>query len=317
MADAPVVASRHLAGAAATISVTWNDEYGEPAAAGGAVTVRVQKADGTDLITAGSSTTTGSSTGVYTRTITATQTALMNVLTATWTDASTGATRRTLHEISGGFFFPISAARVAPWSIGTSKADDVALRNYRRIVEDECEKITGVGWVPRYARCVVSGNDEPAIVVPFTPVRSVRSVRQYTDGTTYTSLSATELGNLAISADGTITRVDGNVFDDGTENIVVEVEYGADQPPPDLLDAVMSRLVDRVGRPNSGVQDRAETFTMQAGGTIRFAQTGLYSTGLPDVDGIYRRYSRREARIPGRVVDYDPQRNTLFHGGHQ
>ena len=47
MADAPIVASRHLTGTAATISVTWTDEYGEPAAAAGAVTVRVQKADWT------------------------------------------------------------------------------------------------------------------------------------------------------------------------------------------------------------------------------------------------------------------------------
>src|SRR4051812_41669308 len=102
--DAPIAASRHRVGAAASLQVTWTDELDEPASAAGAVTVRVQKADGTDVVTAGSSTT-GSN--PYVRALTAAQNATLELLTATWTDAGSSATRTTRHEIVGGFFFPI------------------------------------------------------------------------------------------------------------------------------------------------------------------------------------------------------------------
>lgn len=315
--DQPVAASRHVRGAAATLRTTWTDENGNPAAAGGAVTVRVQAADGTDIVVAGSSTTTGD-TGEYLRALTAAQCATLQLLIATWTDASSGVTRTTIHDICGGVYFSEGAAR--DWD-ATGLSQDVAdaqvLQRYRRQVEDECELITGVAWVPRFTRAALNGGDDASIKLPDPQPRVIRSVRIYSSATNYTALSVGQLAAVRLNSDGTIVRVDGSVFDLGESNIVVEYEHGFDQPAPSLLEAVFKRLRDMITNPRSGVQERAETFTLQAGGVVRFSQPGLYSTGILDVDAIYRRHSQRERKVPSRVFDYDPTRGSLFHGARR
>jgi hypothetical protein len=314
----PVPDSQHLRGAPATIAVTWTDQYGEPSAVGGAVTVRVQSADGTDVVSAGSSTVAGGDVGVYTRALTAAQTASLALLTATWTDAASGATRTTYHELVGGFYFSVATARAFDDKITTDLANDARVRAVRQEVETECELITGVAWVPRYARVTVSGADDVSIVLPNAAIRSVRSVRTYDQTmSSYTAFTVAQLVALAVYDDGIVTRTDGNVFDAGVRNMVVELEHGRERLPADLQHATLTRLRSRLYMEKTGIPDRATTYTPAEGGTFAIAQPGLYSTGLPEVDAVYSRYSLRRTRIAGRVVDYDPQRNSLFHGGPQ
>lgn len=309
--NAPVPDSEHLHGTAAAIAVTWADEHGEPAAAGGAVTVRVQTADGTDLVTAGSSTTSAGA-GVYQRALTPAQTSNLNWLTATWTDASSGATRVTYHEIVGGFYFSLATAYA--WDDALSSQAPELLRTRRTETENECELITSTAWAPRYRRISCSGNNQPSIVLDRAPVRTVRSVRVYSTPTSYTAFSTTELAALAARDDGTLVRTDGNIFDAGEANLVIEFEHGHERPPADLLDANLLRFKDRIGRKNSGVQQRATSWTSPDGGTLTLDQPEIYKTGFPDVDAVYSRYSRRNTLIAGRVFDYDPTRGSLFHG---
>lgn len=319
--DIRVPSSQHLAGAAAIIPVTWTDQYGEPAAAVGAVTVRVQSADGTDVLGAGSSTVTGTGTGVYTRALTAAQCVSLNMLTATWTDAGDSSTRTTYHEIVGGFYFDVNGpngARAFDDIITPDLASDVRIRQVRREVESECELITGVSWVPRYQRAFAGGADDVSLVLPNTCIRTIRTARTYAPGgATYTAFTATQLAALVVYDDGTLTRSDGNTFDAGDRNIVVEYEHGREGVPPELLHATKTRLLSRLYMETTGIPDRATTYQAAEGGTYTIAMPGLYSTGIPEVDAVYKRYSFRSTRIAGRLVDYDPQRNSMFHGGHQ
>lgn len=311
--DAPVADSRHVRGAGATLQVTWTDEWGEAAAAFGAVTVRVQRADGTDIVAAGSSTI-GSN--PYSRALAPALTATLDLLTATWTDANTGATRTTLHDIVGGVYITVADLRAWDPAISQQVADDTTVRTRRTSAEQELELITGVAWVPKYRRLTLDGTGDQTLTLDDPAVRTVRSVRVYTGPASFTTYNAGQLAKVIVNADGTLTRID-DVFDQGTGNVIVEYEHGHNRPPEDLLDAFKIRVRDKITRPTSGVQDRAETFQMAQGGTLRFAQPGLYTTGIPDVDGVYRRYSERETQIVSRALDFDPTRGSLFHGGRQ
>jgi hypothetical protein len=72
----------------------------------------------------------------------------------------------------------------------------------------------------------------------------------------------------------------------------------------------------------SAIPDRASSYTVD-GGIYRLDMPGAFKTGLPEVDAVYARYSRRSTgtgptgrQIPAsRPLNYDPQRWSLYHGG--
>jgi hypothetical protein len=67
----------------------------------------------------------------------------------------------------------------------------------------------------------------------------------------------------------------------------------------------------------SGIPDRVTSYTAVDGGSYRLALPGAYATGIPDVDAVYSRYSRRMrtgtqamggGAVPaGRTYTYNPQ----------
>lgn len=311
--DLLVPDDRILRGAAASIQVTWADQYGEPAVAGGAVTVRVQKADGTDVVTAGSSTT---GTNPYLRALTAAQTASTEQLVATWTDASNSATRVTRVEVVERFYFSRSeAAAIEETLANTTTYPSSRFRDVRRQVESECERVTGVAWVPRYARVVLDGTDDPELVLPHPAIRNVRSVRVYSDPTTYTSFSAAELAQLVVKWDR-IIRPGGLVFTEGIGNVVVEYEHGFDRPEFDLLQATVQRLRYRLNSKFSIEWAEATSYRAPDGGS--------YEMGPPEDDleqrnvfRVYMGYAKGRRRPASSTMDFDPQRHSIFHGGRR
>jgi hypothetical protein len=152
--------------------------------------------------------------------------------------------------------------------------------------------------VPRYRRVRLDGSGDEEQLLPDPYVRSVRSVRVYDTDGTYEAFTSTELAAIEVNDSGVVKRTDGDTFDRGEQNIVVEYEHGLARPPADLADAFMVRLRDVVNRAHRGVPDRASTFTSDVGGTysLLVAGRGGSITGIPDVDVALRRHSRR---IPG------------------
>ena len=146
-----VAHQRIVRATAATLTVTLVDQDGEPSDAAGAVTVRVQRADGTDVLAAGTATTNPAGTGTYSVALTAAQTATLDLFTATWTVSGINVAV-TLHEIVGGVYFTVAEARARDASISTSAYTAEAVRQARAEVEQQCEMITGVAWVPRFRR---------------------------------------------------------------------------------------------------------------------------------------------------------------------
>lgn len=282
-----VADQRILQATAATLTVTLLNQDGVAAVAAGVVTVRVQKADGTDVLPAGTATTSGG-TGVYTVALTAAQTAALDVLTATWTDAGDSSTTTSRHEIVGGYYVSIADLRGLQNLADTSKFPDVKLVAARRWFEDLAEQYTGLAFVPRYGRIWLSGNAGSSLLSTVGPLRSLRSARVYGDATTYTAFTAGELADVHVDSWSLYRRTLG-YWNYGTRNLLLEVEYGYDRPSGDIreaaLVAIRSHLLnDQAGRPMLSVADGA-------GGTTRFAiAANDRPTGIPEVDSVLNRY---------------------------
>lgn len=260
--------------------------------------------------------------------------AALKACTVTWTGTIAGAVtvQTTFVEIVGGHFFSLAQGRASDDSLADTDRYPLAdLAAARLEVEAECEHICDRAMVPRYARVVLdgSGTDELLLRHPgpdrsVGDVRTVRSVRMADspDGT-FTAFTAGELADLAVAPDGTLRRTGGDAFTEGRANVVVEYEYGLDQPPVDLVRQALVRFRSTLNINKSGVPDRASSFTLADGGTFRLDMPGPFKTGVPTVDAAYGRYSRRSTgtgttgrAVPAsRTLTYNPQGASLFHRG--
>lgn len=316
---------RILQGAPAALSVTLADQDGNPVAAVGALTVSVAQADGTVLLPAGTTTTAAGPIGAYTAALTAAQTVLLNVLTATWTDAGNGRVVTTTHEIVGGFYFNLADARGSNDNLlqDAAKYPDPLVLTTRQEVEEEAERICDVSFVPRYKRLVLDGWATPELILGGHRIRTIRSIRIYTvaGGSQFIAFTPAQLSSLVIDPDGTLHRTDFGFFDEGRGNIVVELEHGYDAPPATVKRAALTRLRSRLNFEKGAVPDRATTFTAENGQSYKLSTADEFRTGIPEVDAAYERYSERErgsqAKAVSMTLNYDPQRYSLWHGGVQ
>lgn len=316
--------------APATLTHTFVvDETPTDAAAG--VTVTITDANGTAVVTAAA--TVHGATGVYTYAMAGQ--ALLARYSVAWTGTFSGSvvTETDYVEIVGGFFFNLADARGSDSSLtDTVKFPIASLKSTRQEVEDEVEMICDRAFVPRYRRAVLDGSGSPDVLLTDfkwaaegRSAADVRTIRSATVaplvGQTFVALTAGQLAALAVTADGMLRRVDGAIWTEGVQNVIVEYEYGLPAPASELVRAALVRLRDRLSIPLTGISERASSFTAVDGGTYRLDMPGAFKTGLPMVDAVYSRYSRRSGAGTGtgrsqaasRTLSYDVQTNSLFH----
>ncbi|WP_020525837.1 hypothetical protein [Catelliglobosispora koreensis] len=320
--------TRLASNAAATLSHTFyvDETATDPT---GTPTYAIVDANGT-AVSSGNATVVGGSSGRITAPLAA-QSSLRR-LTVTWTATVGGGsvTEVDYVEIVGGFYFTLAQGRASDTSLSdASKYPTADLALKRLEVETECETICDRSFVPRYDRVVLDGAGTSTLLLAHSdPVRSVADVRVVRSVTmapamdeTFVAFTAAELAALTVTDDGRLIRTDGNVFTEARANVVVEFEYGLDRPPADLVQASLTRLRTRLNLNKTGIPDRTTSFTVTDGATYRLDMPGAYKTGLPEVDAIYGRYSRRTTGTNGgavpasRTLSYSPQRYSLFHGG--
>lgn len=317
---------------AETLSRTFYD--GEtPTDSTATVTVAVTDAAGTS-VASGNAASAGAGTGRYTFALPAQS--QVAELTVTWTATINGASvvESDTVEICGGHLFELAVARAYDSSLADTAAYPTSALAWRRDqVTSELEYIQDRAWTTRYARVTLDGPGTSEILLAHpTPDRTARdvtairaaSIAPEVDGTPV-ALTAAQLAAVAVRPDGSLRRTDGNVWTEGSSNIVIEYEYGRGAPPPDLLDAMYVRLRYMLQRPASAVDERADSRTTADGTTYRMADVGPYTTGMPEVDGPYQRYSHRptasaddggmrgQSAPAGRALIYRPQRYSLFH----
>lgn len=288
---------RILRGTTASLAFTNVDSDGTNTAASGAVTVGVTKGDGSTLV-ASATATTGSNPYLYA--LTAGNNTELQWLTATWTDAGDSSAHTTLVEVVGGYYASVAEIRNSDSSLlDAVKYPDARLIQARWDTEVEFEAACGVSFVPRYRRVRLNGSGRATLVLPDQLVRSLRSVRVYSDDVAYEAFTAGELAAVDVSQGaGLIHRTDGGYFPRGCKNIVVEYEHGYDRPPADVRQAFLTRVRSRLNFDKSGIPDRATTYVPAEGGTFSLATPGRGGsiTGIPDVDVVLARYGRN---LPG------------------
>lgn len=312
-----------LQGVAATIEWRNVDQDGT-ATEPGTVTVGVTRADGTVLLAAGTATTTVSGeTGLRRRALTAAQTADLDQLTATWTDAGDASTHTTTIDIVGGHLFTITEARESDPEIADN-FETAEIIEARADVTEEVEWICDRAFTPRFARATVDGRGDRELWLPSgdggrsNDLRTIEAVS--IDGT---ALTAGELAELTLADDKIVYAAEGDSWDFGARNIVVSWTYGLDRPYRHLKRALLHRLRHRLHENRSGIPSRATNFSSVEGGTFALDTADIYKTGVPDVDAVYARYSKRASSTgtsmgpASRQLDLDPQYGSLFHGGRR
>lgn len=299
------------------------------------VTVTVTDPSGV-VVSSGNATSTGAGSGGYQYVVPGQP--KVTLLTASWaaTIAGTAVTEVDYLEVAGGLLFSLAEGRASDTSLAdVSRYPTAALATARLRVERECEHICDRAFVRRYGRVVLdgTGTDDVALRHPDVDrsVQDFRSLRRISlaprADQTFVDLTASQLAAVVYTSDGMLRRLDNAVWTEGTDNVLVEFEYGLDAPPSDLVDAALLRLRSRLNLHRSSIPDRAESFTAVEGGTYRLSMPGAYTTGIPEVDAAYSRYSLRptpgtgpggaggEGRPVSRTLNYDPSWSSMFHGG--
>lgn len=283
--------SRVLVGAPATLSATFSDG-GETTVDPGTVTVTVTRADGTAVVTAAATTGTGAAARTYTL---AAQTRLDH-LTAVWTGSSGTRVVTTHHDVVGGFYAELADIRTLDALNNTTRYPEAKLAVARTQAEDRFDWATGVAWVPRHEREILSGLGRAQLALRWQRPRSV--IATTIDGTVISDLSTLRLYNW-----GVIERTAGLTFpveaSGGGGNVIVEYTHGYDTPPADLKQAFLTYVRYLVLESTSRIPDRASTLSTDFG-TMQLVTAGFQRpTGLPEVDAVL---NDRSHRIPGIAV---------------
>ncbi len=129
-------------------------------------------------------------------------------------------------------------------------------------------------------------------------LRAVRSAKvAERAGGTFVALTAGELAAISPQDSGVLIRDDGGIWPAGRSNAIVEYEHGHDMPTEEIASNSKIRLRSILGRPTSGVPDRAVSYTIAEGGVYRLSTPGKRSTGIPDVDAAYLRHAHSQIWI--------------------
>lgn len=181
-------------------------------------------------------------------------------------------------EVVGGFYFGLAEGRAVDRVLSdTVKFPTADLIEHRIETEDECERITGQAWVPRFCRETLSGDGTGTLKLTWPLVRAVRSIS--VAGVPSVGYGVSDLGLLYLTSRWPV----------GYNNVVVEYEHGHDRPSKEIVRASKLRFKSISLEGRSALPDRAERVVTvdQAGGSVVYGQPGVDKTGIPAVDAIY------------------------------
>lgn len=242
----------------------------------------ITRADGSTLTT-GTATSAGVATGKY-RFVLAPQ-AELNRLTVTWT-ATVGGVVDVLTmpvEIVGGFTITLNEMRGLAGLADAGKFPSSTLLRLRREFEDTAETYCKVGFVPRFHRDVLDGNNRTQIQLAARLPTKVLSV----------TISGTSVATSAFSVHphGRLEYPTG-VFSQPTTvggNVIVEYEAGYPSPPAKLVRAARDFVRHYALVEQSPVGRDVLSFTDPGGYATRFSTPDWDQgrpTGLLDVDAV-------------------------------
>lgn len=197
-------------------------------------------------------------------------------------DSGTGFTDAVPVEVTGGILFSVPEARNSDdylMDIEAFPAREII--DYRAVVEDEFERITGRSFVPRVREIEFTsdGSGEHLTLVPDAAAIVSAHVND---------VEVEDLTDWSVSRLGKFTHPTA----DG-DSVRIRVQYGYATPPHDVARVGMIRLRHLMASESSGIPDRATTWQPEDGGTFRLATPGQgkWKTGIPEVDATLKGYA--------------------------
>jgi hypothetical protein len=298
-----VALTRVLKTAGATLSRTvYVDETKTDVT--GNMTVTVTRRDGTVVAAQSAIVASHGTTGVYTYNLpggptpATSATWQLDALTVTWTGILAGSAVSLTDdvEVVGGFYFGLAEARGSDASLADPvKYPTATLARTRVQVEQEAEEIMQRAWVPRFRRVLLDGTGTSSLVAPDANIRTLRSAAwSWVTGQALVPVTGSNLSAIVVGGNSVLTQPYGLPWPIGTGNVLLEYEYGEDQPPEEIRQAAMTRLRSRCNVNRSTIPDRVSSYTTSDGvtaNTFRLSMPGAWSTGIPEVDAVYARWS--------------------------
>jgi hypothetical protein len=268
-----VAVQRVLRNTQATLEVTFYSA-GVATDADGAVTVDITRADGTAFAT-GAATTHGT-TGQYKYTL-APQTNL-EYFTLVWNGTFGGVAQKiTTHtEIVGAFYAPVNDITAMKGLSGFSVA---ALEEARHWFEDLAESFCARAFVPRFAIDKLDGDDTDTILLDRIEPRIILSAK-------IGGVAQTGTATWALYDTGRVVR-DTGTFAEGSRNVVITYEYGADEPDSELRGAALRAIQYRLLGDNLGLPAEAISASVDVRAPLTLANQNLgltRPTGIPEID---------------------------------
>lgn len=238
------------------------------------------------------------SAGVYSYTLTAANTAILDTYREVWTPTFSGdqKTQTKYYEVVGGFYFSIAELREFDAALTLAAYSDQKVINAREKAEGFIENVTKKSWAPRGARETLNGTGKSDLALPYEhiPIRSLVSL-SVTSGTTVDTFDATELADVSISATGYLTRKTLGYWTSGYRNVSAFYEYGEDQPPEDVKEAAMllaqARLI-----PGANQANQAGVKQLSVEGYSLTYRDGLISS-VPGVHDLLEPYTQNYVAI--------------------
>jgi hypothetical protein len=247
-------------------------------------TVTITTDDGTVLVAAGAATRTAA--GVFTYTLTPSQTATLDILTVAWTATMGGQSQAFTDtvEVAGGVLFTVAEARALSALSNTTTYPTAKIIDARTYVESELEQACGVAFVPRYARQSISGTGGTAIMLP-PRVTAIRSVTLDD-----TAISAGDLAALKVRRTGEVYNPAG--WASGWDNYEIAYEHGYSDGPERMAAREAALTYAKHFLVKGPIDDRTTSFSTEDG-TFSMSTPGVRGaiTGIPAVDSFIQRYS--------------------------
>jgi hypothetical protein len=271
------------------------DSDGSPREANGPVTVSAVRTNGETLFEDRDASA-GAELGEYVTELTSVDTDRLDMFLLTWTEADGGVYTSTAEVVGGFYFSPDEARNAAPGLTNSELYPMALLIDARNEVEQECERITGRAFVPRYKRITLDARQGLRL-----PDIDIRAVRRLMVGGIQSPVAVGQWGELYPLLAEQVANAGEDYQSIGTigngemsPEVVVEYEYGLEAPPADLKRAVLIRFVDRLGIAKTGAPSRNE-YQVIDGQIFTVTQPGVRGslTGIREVDAVYAAYSVR------------------------
>jgi hypothetical protein len=271
-----VAVQRALRNTQATLEVTFYSA-GVATDADGAVTVDITRADGTAFATGAATTKPVGTTGIY-RYVLAPQTNL-EYFKLVWNGTFGGVAQKiTTHaEIVGAFYVPVSDIKAMR---GLTTETTARVEEARQWFEDLAEGYCGRAFVPRFGIDRLDGDNTDTILLDRIEPRTVLSAK-------IGGVAQTGTSTWALHPTGRVVR-DTGTFAEGSRNVEIQYEYGADEPDFELREAALRAIQYRLLGDNLGLPAEAMSAAVDVRGPLTLGPPAGFTqpTGIPEVNHV-------------------------------